>query len=181
MRQAPPGRLSPRGFHVPFLQLVSAVLLLAVLFPLPTRAETTEERKAVARRVFDEIFNQGRFEVAAQIYAPDFVNHGLQRDFGLKEDQEAARGWKAAAPDLHMELRKILADGEYVTVLWYAEGTNTGAGNGLPATGKKMRGSGITIWRIADGRIREEWSQFDASGLLVQLGLLVPAPPPGPR
>jgi steroid delta-isomerase-like uncharacterized protein len=181
MCQAPPERPYSRGFHVPFLQFVAAVLLLAALFPAPTRAETTEQRKAVARRVFDEIFNQGRFEVAAQIYAPDFVNHGLQRDFNLKEDQEAARGWKAAAPDLHTEIRKILADGEYVTVLWYAEGTNTGTGNGLPATGKKMGTTGITIWRIADGRIREEWSQFDVSGLLVRLGLLVPAPPPGPR
>lgn len=181
MRQARPGRFSPRGFHVPFVRLVAAVLLLAVLFAPPTRAETTAERKAVARRVFDEIFNQGKFEAAAQIYAPDFVNHTLQRDVGLKEDQEAARGWKAAAPDLHVEIRKILADGEYVTVLWYAEGTNTGTGNGIPATGKKMRGSGITIWRIAGGRIREEWSQFDQSGLLVRLGLLVPAPPPGPR
>lgn len=181
MRQAPPGRPSPRAVQVPFLQLLSAVLLLAALFPPPSRAETAEARKAVARRVFDEMFNQGKFDVAAQIYAPDFVNHTLKGDVGLKEDQEAARGWKAAAPDLHVEIGKILADGEYVTVLWTAEGTNTGTGNGIPATGKRMRASGITIWRIANGRIREEWSQFDQSGLLVRLGLLVPAAPPLPH
>lgn len=43
-------------------------------------AETAEKRKAVARRVFEEIFNQGKFEVADQIYAKDFVNHGVTRD-----------------------------------------------------------------------------------------------------
>lgn len=57
-------------------------------------AETPEQKKVVARRVFDEIFNQGRFEVADEIYAQDFVNHGLTCDIGLKEDQDAARGWK---------------------------------------------------------------------------------------
>ena len=38
-----------------------------------------------------------------------------------------------------------------------------------------MRARGITIWRIADGKIREEWSQFDEARILLRLGLLVPA------
>jgi ketosteroid isomerase-like protein len=59
-------------------------------------------------------------------------------------------------------------------VLWSGEGTNTGAGNGLPATGKKLRGRGITIWRIADGKIREEWSELDQLRIMQQLGLLSP-------
>ncbi len=139
-------------------------------------AETPEQRKAVARRVFDEIFNQSKFEVAAEIYAQDFVNHGLTRDIGLREDQDAARGWKSAAPDLQMTVDKLLSDGEFVAVLWHGEGTNTGTGNGLPATGRRIRGRGITIWRIVDGKIREEWSQFDQARIMLQLGLLVPAP-----
>jgi steroid delta-isomerase-like uncharacterized protein len=139
-------------------------------------AETAGKRKAVARRVFEEIFNQGKFEVADEIYAKDFVNHGVTRDIGLKEDQEAARGWRAAFPDLRMKVDKALVDGEFVTVLWSREGTNTGEGNGLPATGKKLKGRGITIWRIAGGKIREEWSEFDQMRIMQQLGLL-PSPP----
>ncbi len=138
-------------------------------------AETADERKAVARRVFDEIFTQGKFDVAAEVYAPDFVNHGGSRDYTLAEDQAAARGWKEAAPDLKMTVERIFADGEFVTVLWSGEGTNSGAGNGLPATGKRLRSRGITIWRISGGKIREEWSAFDENGILRQLGLLVPA------
>ena len=135
-------------------------------------AETAEARKAVARRVFDEIFNQGKFDVANEIYAKDFVNHGVTKDIGLKEDQEAARGWRAAFPDLHTKVDKILVDGEFVTVLWSGGGTNTGEGNGLPATGKKLTGRGITIWRISGGKIREEWSEFDQLRILQQLGLM---------
>jgi len=135
-------------------------------------AETAQQRKAVARRVFDEIFNQGRFEVADEIYAKDFVNHGVSRDVGLKEDQDAARGWKAAFPDLKMTVEMMIAEGSLVTVLWRGEGTNTGEGNGLPATGKRLAGRGITIWRIEGGKIREEWSEFDQLRIMTQLGLL---------
>ena len=137
--------------------------------------ESAEQRKAVARRVFEEIFNQGRFEVADEIYAKDFVSHGVSRDAGLAEDQEAARGWKAAFPDLKMSVDLMIAEGNLVTVLWSGKGTNTGTGNGLPATGKRLSGRGITIWRIEGGKIREEWSEFDQMRILTQLGLL-PAP-----
>ena len=122
------------------------------------------------------IFNHGKFEVAYEIYANDFVNHGVTRDIGLKEDQEAARGWRAAFPDLRMKVDKALVDGEFVTALWSGEGTNTGEGNGLPATGMKLKGRGITIWRISGGKIREEWSEFDQMRIMQQLGLL-PLPP----
>lgn len=145
------------------------------LMSLNAMAETAEERKAVARRVFDEMFTQGKFEVANEVYAPDFVNHGATRDYTLAEDQAAARGWKSAAPDLKMNVDKILADGEFVTVLWTGQGTNSGTGNGLPATGKRLSARGITIWRISGGKIREEWSAFDEAGILLRLGLLVPA------
>ena len=152
-----------------------AVLLLLVgvaSIAAPLSADTAEQRKAVARRVFDEIFNQGKFDAANEIYAKDFVNHGVSRDIGLKEDQDAARGWRSAFPDLHTKVDKMLVDGEFVTVLWSGGGTNTGEGNGLPATGKKLTGRGITIWRISGGKIREEWSEFDQLRILQQLGLM---------
>lgn len=154
-----------------------ALFVSLLLVALPSAAaETAGSRKAVARRVFEEIFNQGKFEVADQIYAKDFVNHGVTRDIGLKVDQDAARGWRAAFPDLKTQVDKVLVDGEFVTVLWSGEGTNTGEGNGLPATGRKLKGRGITIWRISGGKIREEWSEFDQLRILQQLGLM-PVPP----
>jgi len=135
-------------------------------------ATVQDQNKAVARRVFDEIFNQGKYEVANEIYAPDFVNHGFSTDIGLKEDQAAARGWREAMPDIKVKVQMMMTDGDLVAVLWTAEGTNTGQGNGLPATGKKVKGRGITIWRIVNGKIQEEWSEFDELRLMKQLGLI---------
>lgn len=48
------------------------------------------KNKAVAMRVFDEILNQGKFQVAYEIYAPDFQNHGLHETVDLKIDQDAS-------------------------------------------------------------------------------------------
>jgi steroid delta-isomerase-like uncharacterized protein len=122
----------------------------------------TEANKATARRVFLEIFNQGKYDVANEIYAPDFINHGLTRDANLAQDQAAVHGWRDAAPDLAMTVVNEIAEGDYVTVLWTGTGTNTGTGNGYTATGKRMTMRGITIWRFANGMIQEEWSEFSA-------------------
>jgi steroid delta-isomerase-like uncharacterized protein len=146
--------------------------LFVIALPSAFASNVQTNNKAIARRVFDEIFNQGKFEAADQIYSKDFVNHGLTRDVSLKEDQDAARGWKLAFPDLKMTVVQEIAEGDLVTVLWTGTGTNTGLGNGLPATGKSGKIRGITIWRIVNGKIVEEWSEFDQLTIMKQLGLI---------
>ena len=131
-----------------------------------------EENKAIAKRAFEEILSGGRFELAEQLYAKDFVNHGIHRDISLEEDQAALKGWHQAFPDVVVVPKKFIAEGDLVTIYWVARGTNTGTGNGLPATGKKAELTGITIWRIVDGKIKEEWSAFDQLSMMQQLGLL---------
>ena len=129
---------------------------------LPDGASQEARNKAIAGRVFEEIFNQGKFQVAEEIYAKDFVNHGLHRNADLREDQAAARAEKKAFPDLKMTVNLMVAEGDLVTVVWTFLGTHTGAGYyGLPPTGVKVELRGITVWRIVDGKIREEWTSFD--------------------
>ncbi len=128
------------------------------------------KNKAVAMRVFDEIFNQGKFQVADEIYAPDFQNHGLHRSVGLKRDQEAVHAEKKAFPDLRISVQEMVAEGDKVAVLWTFQGTHTGSGyEGLPATGTRVELRGITIWRIVNGRIVEEWSSFSETGAYLRM------------
>ena len=131
-----------------------------------------EQNKAIARRAFEEILSGGRFELAAQLYAKDFINHGIHRNASLEEDQAALKGWHQAFADITIVPEKLIAEGDLVTIHWIARGTNTGTGNGLPATGKKAELAGVTIWRIVDGKIKEEWSAFDQLSMMQQLGLL---------
>ena len=131
-----------------------------------------EQNKAVAKRAFDEILSRGRFELAEKLYARDFVNHGIHSNANLEEDQAALKGWHQAFSDIVVSPEKLIAEGDLVTIYWIARGTNTGTGNGLPATGKKAELAGITIWRIVEGKITEEWSAFDQLSMMQQLGLL---------
>jgi steroid delta-isomerase-like uncharacterized protein len=131
-----------------------------------------EQNKEIARRALEEILSKRHYELAEQLYAKDFVNHGIHRDANLEEDQAALKGWHQAFPDGVITAEKLIAEGDLVAIYWVARGTNTGTGAGLPATGKKAQLAGITIWRIVDGKIKEEWSAFDQLSMMQQLGLL---------
>ncbi|MGP8252020.1 MAG: ester cyclase [Terracidiphilus sp.] len=128
-----------------------------------------EQNKAVARRVFEEIFNQGKFQVADEIYSKDFVNHGEHTDWDLAKDQAAARFEKQACPDITITIGQIVAEGDLVSVLWIARGTNTARVGWMPATGVKIELRGITIWRIVDGKIREEWTSANELRIVREL------------
>jgi len=142
-------------------------------FPATTTGQVAvsqqEINKAVARRVFEEILNQGRFEVADEIYAKDFVNHGLHRNANLEVDQAAVRWEKQAAPDMKLTVDLMLADGDFVTAVWAARGTNTVRIGWLPATGARFEVRGITVWRIVDGKIHDEWTSFDQLFIVRQI------------
>ena len=151
------------------------LILFSLLLPAAAHATvpTTKEElnKAVALRVFEEIFNQGKFSVADEIYAPDFKNHGLDGRYAdLKTDQNAVHDEKKAFPDLKMTVNNMVAEGDLVAVHWTFRGTHTHGGYaGLPATGTKVSMTGITIWRIVDGKITDEWSSFNEMGAYAQV------------
>ncbi len=154
---------------------------LSILLLIPTMAVATMAQeqptvdgsiqagnKAVAMRVFNEIFNQGKFQVADEIYASDFQNHGLHQTMDLKTDQEWVHAEKKAFPDLRITVEQMVAEGDKVAMLWIFRGTHTGSGyEGLPPTGTNVEVRGITIWRFVDGRIAEEWSSFSETGAYI--------------
>jgi steroid delta-isomerase-like uncharacterized protein len=148
---------------------LTGALLMAQGQPTPD-GSIQARNKAVALRVFDEIFNQGKFQVADEIYAPDFQNHGATRTVDLKTDQDYVHAEKKAFPDLHVTAQDMVAEGDKVAVLWTFRGTHTGPGyEGLPPTGTRVEVRGMTIWRIVDGRIVEEWSSFSEDGAYIAM------------
>ena len=84
----------------------------------------------------------------------------------------AAREQRKALPDMRVKVNQIVGEGDLVSVYWTASGTNTAAGWGIPATGKSVSASGMTLFRFERGLIQEEWSVFNMYSILKQLGLL---------
>ncbi len=137
----------------------------------------SEENKAIFRRLVEDGFNKGNLDVFDELVAPDFVNHSAPP--GVPPTRE---GWKqlaamfrAAFPDMHLHIKDEIAEGDQITIRFTAHGTHRGELMGIPATGKEVAVGGISIARIAGGKITERWEEFDMMGMMVQLGV-VPAP-----
>ena len=166
-----------RGGSCPDLRVPTGPILavLLVLWPSPgwaasdASAPALERNKAVAMRVFNEILNQGHFAVADEIYSPDFVNHGLHHDASLQEDQAAARAEVKAFPDLRVTVDLVVAEADFVTVMWTFRGTHTAFGYGLPPTGAPVELRGMTIWRVVDGKLHDEWTSFNMLSAFLQV------------
>lgn len=139
--------------------------------PAGKQAGSQEQNKEVARRVFDDLFTQGRYGEVNQIYASDCVFHFGNRTEGLSEAVNEGKGWKSAASDLVMTADQITASGDMVTVNWTARGTHTGQGHGLKPTGKHINMRGRTVFRFANGKIVDASTTEYRDELFRQLGL----------
>ncbi len=134
-------------------------LLLVGAAACAPRVSIVERNKQVARRAFSEVLEKGHFEVVNEVYAPDFRNGSAT----LEQDMAALRTWHSVLPpDMTMRPDLIVGEDDYVTVLWTAAAT---------VKGRPLQGRGITIWRFENGRIREEWSQFEQERWMRELGL----------
>jgi steroid delta-isomerase-like uncharacterized protein len=156
-----------------------ALLLLLIAVSIPCQAQPAseeEKNKTVARLFFEEVLNRGKLEKYSESHAADFVAHGSEQDYTLAEDIGAAREERTAMPDMQFVVNHMVGEGDLVAVHWTVWGTNTQPGMGLPATGKKIRVSGMTLFRFKAGKISEEWNAWNMLSVLKQAGLFPPKP-----
>lgn len=172
-----------------FLSLV-ALLIGAVTTPAAARSHkggSIEANKTVARRVADEVWNQGNMAAVDDLFTATTVTHGRT----TAEDIQGAEGFKqyvtklrTTFPDLHLTIEDQIAEADKVANRFTMHGTQKGElpmgpGNTIPATGTEVTVTGIVINRLENGKIAETWVNVDQLELLQQLGLFPPpAPPP---
>lgn len=137
---------------------------------------TMEANKAVARRYFEDIFSQGNLAVAAEIIAPEYEEDGPSAIPGLPAGPEGSNihvtVYRNAFPDVSFTVDEQIAEGETVVTRWTATGTHQGELSGIPATGKSVTITGVSIDRVVDGKLVAGWNISDQLGLLRQLGVI---------
>ena len=132
--------------------------------------------KAVALREV-EMFSTGDYSIADEIYSEDYVGHDPTKPEpirGIEAAKEEAAGYRNAFPDLTLTVDHQIAEGEYVGTRWTARGTHAGDLEGIAPTGTHATTTGISITRVVDGKIVEDYTEWNALGLMTQLGV-VPA------
>ena len=140
-----------------------------------------EANKEIVRRVLAEFWLGGNVGLLDELFDPDYVNHELSRPEvkGLAAYKEWANGvrlaWKRGFPDFTITIEDLVAEGDRVAKRWILRGTHTGEFLGIPPTGRKVTMLAMTLYRIVGGKVREIYWNYDALGLMQQLGG-IPAP-----
>jgi len=154
-----------------------SILFLALTLPGFARSGSEQERnKNVARNFFEEVLSRGQLDKYGEFHSKDFVAHAGDRTATLEEDLAYAREERKAVPDLSFRVNRMVGEKDLVVVHFTVSGTNTQAGMGFPATGKKIASDGMTIFRFKGGKICEEWNVFDMLTVMKQAGLFPSQP-----
>ena len=130
---------------------------------------SSEANKALLRRYFDQVVNRVDRAAAEELVASDLVFTSPYTPEPTR-DRESFLGMLAAVhtalPDFHLVDHAVVAEGDLVASRWTVYGTHAGPLGPFPPTGKKLAISGLSIYRIADGKIVAGWVQDDTMALL---------------
>jgi steroid delta-isomerase-like uncharacterized protein len=126
-----------------------------------------ERNKKLVRRIVDEMFNQGRLEVAAEIFAPGFVDRGHQQVADKKDGPEGfaqfVESVRSALPDIDATIQNLVAEGDYVAMWNTATATHRGELFGMPPSGRRIEMKDFHFFRFSGGKIIEHWNSVSVS------------------
>ena len=137
---------------------------------------SNDDNKRFVRAYLDEVFNAHKPERAADYLAPGVAWHGgtLGTVEGVESVVSLLRGFIGALPDLRATERDIVAEGSLVAVLLTVTATHKGELLGIAATGRPVKWDAVDLYRLADGKIAEEWAADDMLAILHQVGAYTP-------
>lgn len=118
----------------------------------------------VARTAIEQVCARGDMDLAPSCYAEDFADHFANAEYhGLEGVRQSTDLYRALLDDLRFEVVDQMAQDDRVASRWVLTGTNRG---------RRIQTWGITLSRLRDGRIVEDWSGFDSLDLVRQLGVV---------
>ena len=118
-------------------------------------------------------WNTGDFSKLEELYTADYVRHspGILEDIvGLDAFEEYIVSVRTTYPDFNVATENVTATEDGVVLFWTVTGTQDGPSDNLPQTGAKVTLPGVSITRVVDGKIAEEWVYWNHASMLSQLG-----------
>jgi steroid delta-isomerase-like uncharacterized protein len=132
----------------------------------------TEYNKEIAIKVFSEIYGAGKMGLINELFADNFVDDSPGGGKGRDFVKSAVTDFRSAFPDLHFDVEAVFAADDKVVVRYLATGTQTGPFGQFLASGRPVRVRGITIFQVANGKVKTEWTEYDQVGLMRQIGMI---------
>ena len=131
-----------------------------------------DANRVIVRRFVEGVLGSGDFAVLNALAAPDCADHAAPP--GPAGLAQFLVDWRAAFPDLRLEIDELVAAGDCVAARWTLRGTHRGAFLGLAPTGRQVAVAGRELYRLAGGQVVQRCAAVDIPGLLRQLGAPLP-------
>lgn len=133
----------------------------------------SQENESIVRRLIEDGWNRGNLAVVDDCLAPGYTQEGpLETIRGPQGEKAAITKYRTAFPDCNLQIDEMFSAGDRVVVRFTYSGTHRGEFEGLAPTGRTAQGKGIDVVHMLDGRIVASYSQWDALGLMQQLGVV---------
>lgn len=135
---------------------------------------STESNKALIRRYVEEVLNKKNLNLVDELFADAFVDHdsSMPEAGGPAGIKRLAAMVHTSFPDVHFTIEDMIAEGDKVVYRYSVRATHRKDFMGIPAIGKQISFTGIHIYRVGDGKLQEEWENWDMLGLMRQLGVV---------
>jgi len=131
-----------------------------------------EENKIIARRYPEEVYNRKNIDVLDEIMDENIINHWWEPEInGIKIIKEYVAKNLKAFPDVKFTIEDQIAEGEKVVTRVSFIATHKGEFMGIAPTGKKVKVTGVIIFKITNSKIVETWAEMDALSWMQQLGV----------
>ena len=161
------------------LKSASLFLIIAIIISTGCQQQTdnsnnqVEDNIKMYTNVWDEILNKGNIDMIDTYFASNYVNKTVTSTVnGQAEAKEFFGAFLTGFSDIKFDVDEVFGVDDRIVKRWTFNGTHTGEFSGVPATGKRISVSGVSITRITNGKIAEELDYMDDLGFLQQLGVM---------
>src|SRR3954466_13338492 len=135
-----------------------------------------EKNKDTFRRYIEGVWNGEKLDIADEGFAEKYRSHqsdGTALERGPEEVKKFVMEYRSAFSDIEDVVEDMIGEDHRVVTRWTLNVTHTGEFRGIPATNKRIKITGIGIFRFSeDGKVVESWDSLDQLGMLKQLGAL---------
>lgn len=161
--------------------LIIVLIILGIIVSGQQQATFSQSEKDMQAMVEQllELWNKGNLALADELYIPDIIRHAVDifEDIsGIEAYKEWVKNTRTQYPDFNVKTEELIVKDDRIIWRWTVTGTNKGPIGELPPTGKKIQFSGVTISKVTNGKITEQWFYWNAATVLTQLGYTITPP-----
>ncbi|PQJ81283.1 ester cyclase [Polaribacter glomeratus] len=152
-----------------FLTILTTILLFCSCLSTDNNSVLEKSKEVVLE--YHKVWNEGKYDNLNDILTSDFVCHYLTSEewTGIEDAKKAISDWRTLFPDWNEEIVDIIQEKDKVVTRYKATATHTRTYEGIDSTGAKIEIYEVSIYRISNGKIAEQWCFPDDPSIKTQI------------